>query len=582
MSNLNKINQKVKRINSKFYVLEENTSISLYGETDNYDDIIKALDKCFTFDHLGVIDRVTYTGSRNKIFEPSQEDFSLDKMHVDVLIVGGGIVGLSILRELSKYKLNTLLIEKEADIALNESFGLNGIIYPHELYSKSSNKYKYIKNGLSKIERLCQDLEVKLEKHDHIFFTSNHLQKVFYLKSKKDSLFESKYYTRNELLKKNIDVPKYATGGIIYKSLYSVDPFKLSLSLIENALDNGAHIALSTYLYDMDIENGIIKSVSTNKGKISASIVINCAGINADIVSDLAKDRTFTILQQSSIKAVKEINDMKYGYSLFPYTITKGNRIRNSFFLRPTIYSKRLINKENKPNSITLFDGSVIYGYYGKYSPIKELNTLNKNLLNRCINFNQYLFNGLNETQNLYYKEYLHESTIDNEYIIRKGIFTKNIIEVAGISDSKIPASISISEEVKNFVIDYLKDYIEIKENKTFNLHHNSINRVKDYPNSLKDKMIKNNKDYGNIICECKEISKGEVIDILNSPLKVYSLNGIKRRLGLLYSSCNGSLCDYKIISIISEKKHIELSKILYDKDKSYILYKDSEVSKNE
>ena len=123
---------------------------------------------------------------------------------------------------------------------------------------------------------------------------------------------------------------------------------------------------------------------------------------------------------------------------------------------------------------------------------------------------------------------------------------------------------------------------MDVKINKVFNPHHTSVKPIKDYPSTLGDKLIKSNPKYGIIVCKCEEISLGEIEDCMKSPIPVYNLDAIKRRIGASGGRCQGSFCLPLIQEAIARKKRTDIINIKKSNDDSIILYQKVEDTKHE
>ncbi len=575
MSNIKRIDRTIKKLDPSFVAYEKNMCVYLEGKSSDYDLIVKAGKEAVTLDHLGVVNNIVYT---KEIEENKKEidDYSLHGLSVDVLIIGGGVIGCAILRELSKYKLHSLLIEKESDIGLMSSGKNPGIVHSGVDIDKRTKKYSYYSRGLKYLQKDLDDLEVPYKKIEEKIYFKYYYERIIYPfmynSAYNKKLTNIRFYVNH---KRNELNPYKAS--VRFSNAFVTDSFKYVSQLGENAISNGGVISLNTYCFDMDIENNIIKCVHTNKGKIYPKIVINASGINSDKIAELANDRTFTILKEKRNVIVYDnpFKDKSVGIiSKSPFMnfddksgeiyykpvkgISKTLKNDHEFLIKNENLSLNVYNEivfESKvklsTNGVNKFD----------YNDIKYLSRIVYNIQNKLVK----------ERIKRYYS-FVHSNTYENDVVVRKGIITKNIIEACGFDESSIVLAHPVSEDVAQWTIEQLKNLgLEIKNNKLYSSHQKSIKRLKNYPITLRDKLIKNNPSYGEILIKDEEISLGEILDVCNSKINISTIDQIKRRLSL---DTDSNLLDDEpiIFDILAKNKRIEINKIRKNTIDSIIL----------
>ena len=152
---------------------------------------------------------------------------------------------------------------------------------------------------------------------------------------------------------------------------------------------------------------------------------------------------------------------------------------------------------------------------------------------------------------------------------MRKGIFTKNVIEAAGIQSPGITAAPAIACDVR----DWVKDMLGANMKKDFNPVRKHTPKLAELSEAERGEYVKRNPAYGEIVCRCEEVSKGEIIDALESPLKVCTVDGIKRRVRPGMGRCQGGFCSPLVVKIIAEHEGIAPEDVLKGDEGSVILY---------
>ena len=517
-------------------------------------------------DHLGVVNNITYSGDKIESCSHEIDDYSLHGLSVDCLVIGGGVIGCAILRELSKYRIHSLLIEKESDIGTKSSGKSSGVIHTGIDIDKRTKKYSYYSRGLKYLEKDLNDLEVPFKKVEEKIYFKYLYERIIYPfmsnSAYNKKLTNIRFYVNH---KKSEFNPFKASLRL--NNAFVIDSFKYISSLAENALSNGAMISLNTYCFKMDIENRLIKCVHTNKGKIYPKIVINASGLNSDIVSEYALDRTFSIIKEKrnvivydnpfsdSLKGViskspfMNFDDRTGEISYKPLKgISKTIKIDHEFLIKGESLSRDINSQAVFESKIKITSDS---SDEFKFDDIKSLSRIASNIHPKLTK------EGIKK-----YYSIVTPNTYENDIVVRKGIMTKNIIEACGIDSSSIVLAHPIANDVREWAIEYLKNNgIPVKDNRLYSSHQKSIKRLKDYPISLRDKLIKSNPNYGNIIIKEEEISLGEILDILNMNIKITTVDQIKRRLSL---DTESTLLDSEpiIFDILHKKKNMDIYRI--------------------
>jgi glycerol-3-phosphate dehydrogenase len=172
----------------------------------------------------------------------------------------------------------------------------------------------------------------------------------------------------------------------------------------------------------------------------------------------------------------------------------------------------------------------------------------------------------------------IRASTYEEDFVIRKGKWTKNIIHAAGIQSPGLTAAPAIAEDIVSLYQEVIGS--ELTKNLAFNPIRKSQKLLKDYDSESRNQLILSNPDYGQIICRCEEVSKGEIIDALHRPLEVYTLDGIKRRIRAGMGRCQGGFCQQLIVQIMAQEKKVAVSEVTKKGDGHILLGPTKEDSK--
>lgn len=569
-STLEKIKKNLKKISTEIEVFERKNCIVLEGELDNWEKIVEAGSKAVSKKYLGVINNIKLKGFKKTIKSPKIEDKFFENMKPDIAIIGGGIVGCAIARELSKYKLDIMLIEKDYDVAMAASSRNDGDIHVGIDLHKGQQKLFYNSRGNKLYDKLSEELDIDFQRTGHIIIFYKKWEKFIYpiikLKSKILKIPGVQFLGRKKLMEKEPGIPSWAIGGAFMPSGGEVSPYKLTVALAESAVINGVKICLNTIVKDIDVKNEKIVSLKTNRGIIYPKLVINAAGVFSDDIAEMAGDRTFTIHPR---KGTNLILDKK----CTEYAATSMNKSPFSKFKEEKIEVSDAKKHTKGGGVVHTVDGNVLVGPTAIEIPYKEDTTTDRENIDFIMKKMKRVAEDMTYSDIITYFSGVRAATYEEDFVVRKGIFTKNIIEAAGIQSPGLTAAPAIAEDVCLWAREMLGN---VKENKNFNPIRKGIPHLAEMSFEDRDKLIKQNPDYGEIVCRCEEISKGEIIDALNSPLPIFTVDAIKRRARAGMGRCQGAFCSPLVMQILAQQKGVDIEEITKANEQSFVVFGDT------
>lgn len=584
MSKIDKIKKAVAEISPDVKVEEVRGCIRLTGELDDWDKIVRcgkaAVDKKH---YLGVLNDIKLKGFVPNCKLLDVYDDVLDGAEYDVVIIGAGICGASIARQLSKWKLKVALLEKDYDVALGASSRNDGCVHVGIDLHRNTQKLRYTIPGNEMYTEMCKDLDVKFERTGHMLLFYRKWERVlapaFKIQAKLLGVKGLRYETREQLLRHEPYIPSWSQGGIFMPTGGIVSPYKLTVALAENAAANGVDVFLNTAVLDIKLDGDKISEVVTNHGTIKPKVVINCAGAFSDTIADLAGDRTFTIHPR---KGTNLIMDKKVGWltrtsiarSPFAGIPEAGQKEAKTFFEKLKNFFNVKNSKSNTKGGgvIHTADGNVLVGPNAIETPQKEDYTTDIDSINSIFRKQQTVGEPLKKSDIITYFSGVRAPTYEEDFVVRPGIFTKNIIEVAGIQSPGLTAAPAIAVDVEKWTLDMLKQDMKVEPNVYFNPKRKGPPHLADMDKTSRDLFIKQNPDYGVIVCRCEEVSKGEILDCLRSPIPVYSVDAIKRRCRPGMGRCQGGFCGPMVVDIIAKEAGISPEKVMKGNDRSPML----------
>jgi len=481
-------------------------------------------------------------------------------MKADVIIIGGGVIGASIARELSRYSLNIILIEKEDDVAMGTSKGNSGII--HAGYNADFRTLKGQLNIKSnpRFDKLCQDLKVRFKRIGSLVvgFTQEDFDKLKELKEngEKNGIKNLGIIRGPKLFELEPSLNFQAKYALYAPSAGIISPYKFTIALADNAVINGVKVLLETEAKDIRIEEKQVYGVVTDRGLIETRVIINAAGLYADEIAKTAGDN-FKI---SPLKGEYQLFDKQWGnlvnHILFPIP----TKLSKGILVTPTVHDNLLIG----PNSYQVEEKDDLST---TKAGIKEVHAGARKLIPHLPH--QDLINSFAGLR----------ADIEgrDDFIIEASKKIRGFINVAGIESPGLSSAPAIAEMVSDILKEVVK---EISPQLELNYRDNFIETLPEQPRfaDYLDKIgkwqeiIEKDADYGEIICRCEKVSKGEMLKAIHQPVPARSLDAIKRRIRAGMGRCQGGFCGPKVLKILSEELKISPLKITKKGKRSEIL----------
>lgn len=539
----------------------EDKCIVLRGSLDNWDDVVAAGMMCARpYSKIHVVNDIVFTGADIPPMRmPSVRDDELDGETPDVLIIGGGISGCSVARELSRFKLNILLLEKEADLALAASGRNDGEVHPGVDLSRGSLKHRYIRRANRMYGRVCSELDVPFTRpgqyacFTHMAFLP--LIALYVLRRKYiDGIEDTHIVFGRDIRKKEPTISKNIAFAMFNPSSGCVSPYELVIAYAENAVANGARVALNTAVTGMSVENGKIKAVYTNRGTINPKLVINCAGVYSDEIARMAKDRFFSIHPR---RGTNSILDRKTGarYHAIASVIgtkTPGKTHTKGGGILHTVHDNLLVG----PDAVETYE--------------RENTATTPESIQRMFAKQKVTMPTLSERDIITYFTGVRAPTYEEDFIIENGRRTLNIIHVAGIQSPGLTTAPAVAEDVAAMAVNALGG---ADVNQSFDPVRHAPPRLAKMSDAARAALIARNPDYGVIVCRCEEISRGEILDALSSPICVPTLDGIKKRLRPGMGRCQGAFCSPTVTKILAEHLNVPISEVKKSSAESPIVF---------
>lgn len=548
---------------------EVRNCIRLEGEMDSWTDIVKAGKTAAKFGYKGVLNDISLKGfDEPAIRAPKTTDSSLEGVEPDVMIIGGGVIGCSIARELTKYQLNVLLVDKESDVAMQASSRNDGMIHPGIASHPGTLRGEMNVRGNAMYTQICKDLSIPFERWSNLILYSDRFfgfasSFVFAEREKKLGI-EGHKVSLEKLHEIEPNITDKAIGAFEFPSSGVLSPYKLTVAFAENAVENGAKVSLDTIVTGMTVEGGKITAVKTNRGTVRPKAVINAAGTFSDKIAEMADDRFFTIHPRKGHLAIL---DKK-----------QGPLVQRSMGL---IGLSQAFSDTKGGGVMRTIDGNVLVGPDAFEQPYREDFSTKRENVDAMLNKHLPLIKGFSKADVITYFAGVRAATYEEEFIVEGSERVENLIHAAGIQSPGLASAPAIAEDITKITVDRLSKVMEVKKNDSFNPRRRVTPVMAKLSLEEKQAAIAANPDYGIVVCRCEGISRGEIIDAINSPVPATSIDAIKRRVRPGMGRCQGGFCMPLVTGIICEQTGMKPSEVTKSGEGSELLFEKEEVNNN-
>lgn len=456
----------------------------------------------------------------------------------DVAIIGAGVVGCAIARELSKYHVNACVIDREEDVCCGTSKANSAII--HAGFDATPGKLKARLNvqGNAMMDQLSKDLDIPFQRNGSLVVCTKDqnredLEKLLE-KGKANGVPDLRILEREELLALEPNLSDDITCALLAPTGGIVCPFHMTIAFAENAYTNGVEFFLNTEVRKIHkTSNGyqleVLKKETDITELMVAKTIINAAGVYADFFHNMVSSQPLHITAR---KGEYMLLDKTVGTHVSHTIFQLPGKMGKGVLVTPTVHGNLLVGPtaadiENKEGVNTTAEGldtlSQKAGISVKNLPLRQVITS---------------FAGLRA----------HED--QDDFVIGEAADAEGFFDAAGIESPGLSSAPAIGVMVAEMVAAKLN----LNENPDFIGIRNGILNPNTLSMEERNKLIKEKPAYGNIICRCEMITEGEIIDAIRRPLGARSLDAVKRRTRAGMGRCQSGFCSPRTMEILERE----------------------------
>lgn len=461
----------------------------------------------------------------------------------DVIIIGAGIIGTSIARELSRYKTKVLLLERGTDVSMGATKANSAIVHGGYAEKNSALKGSLCYKGRIQFKRLNEELNFGFRETGSLVVTTGDdkepLEKLME-NGIRNGLTDLSIIGSDEIREIEPILVQDVKWALYCKGAGVCSPYEMAIAMAENAIKNGVKLELENEVVAIEKINDGFK-VTTNKGEYHGKYIVNAAGVYADKISRMIGIDNFEILPRSG------------EYILFARGT--GDPINTVIFQLPTKLGKGIL-------LASTYYGNLLIGPDANDDTDREDTSTHIERIARIYNQTRALYSKIDPRQFIRSFTGIRARSSTDDFIIEESK-VKGFINVAGIQSPGLTSSPAIAD----MVINILKNAgLDLKENLDFNPYRKPIITRKPLKpfKEVKDLIELPLGSKGRIVCRCEQVLEEEIVDALHRGIKVKTIDGVKRRTRATMGWCQGDFCKSRVIEIM-DREYGEKIDPLYD-----------------
>ena len=468
---------------------------------------------------------------------------------VDVLVIGAGLLGCFTARNLARYEMDILVLEKESDVSRGISKANTGIIYTGYDNRPGTRKSKLCIQANEAFDALVRQLDVPFSRPGSLLISFG---------PRADQVIKRKYIDGIHAGVKGLELLKGSavkdlepaladgiTSALYSRSTGTVDPWELCIAAYENARENGVSFRFKSEVRSIRHESGRYL-VETDLSCFSAGAVINAAGLASDKVREFIKKPLLRLYPTAADYIVLDTGEGKK----LRHIIFHEEETGKGLTLVPTVDGNLLVGPtDHVPED----EAAAHSGYSVSSEGLEHLRKLCSEVA-PSIDMDRQIrtFGSLRPNPYKVREEagrIIRENTRIKDFSLleEEGFFSLIGIKTPGLT---------FSNELGRLAADKAAAFTGRTALRTgFDPYRKAIVRIRDLSPDARAALIQQDPGYGEILCGCLEISRSEIVQAIRRG--ACDFEAIRRRTGTGMGRCQGSRCRKRILDILQDERQV-------------------------
>ena len=473
-------------------------------------------------------------------------------LRTDVVVIGAGAVGCAVARELSKYEVDVIVVEKNEDVGGDASKSNSAIIHTGYDAAPGTLESQLVVAANPMYDELVKDLDVPFARIGAILpaITDEQFEKLPEIKEKafRNHVYDVEMKTGKQLLEMEPNLNPDVKGGLYIPRESIICPFVLVQAYAENANANGVRFLLSTKVTGIRAEGGKVKCVETTAGEIETRWVINCAGLYCDEIAEMVGKAEYKVVARKGQFFILDKNTsckVEHIVLPIPTKVTKGK------LMCPTIHGNMLVGPTAEDQDSKLDKSTTSEGLASITKDVKNL-VPNVNVRDTITQYS-----GLRPNRN---PEGLHFDIWDD---------LEGYVNLSGVRSTGLTLSVAMGK----YVVQQMQYHgAGLVGKDGFISKRKGIVKFSECTPEEQEALIKEDPLYGNVICRCETVTEAEILQAIHRPLGAKSVDAVKRRVRAGTGRCQGGFCGPKVIEILARELKCDPTAINKNNAGSYMV----------
>lgn len=460
----------------------------------------------------------------------------------DIIVIGAGVTGCAIARELARYDWSVTVLERASDVCEGTSKANSGIAHAGFDAVPGTLKAKLNVEGNLMMEALSRELDFPFRRNGSLVLCLDEsdrpkLQKLLE-QGRQNGVKELRIIEKEELKSLEPNISDHAVAALYAPTGGIVCPFNLTIALAENAAVNGVEFRLNTEVQNIERISGGYR-VTAGNDVLESRVVINAAGVYADRFHNMVCDKKLRIIPR---KGEYCLMDKKVGDFVTRTIFQLPTKYGKGVLVTPTVHGNLLAG----PTALDIEDRE------GVNTTREGMDDLMKRAALSVEGFpaRQVItsFAGLRA----------HAVTESGDFIIGQAEDAPGFFDAAGIESPGLTCAPALGRYLTAQVLEYLP----AGEKKDFIATRKGIPSMALAGPEERQRLIRENPLYADVVCRCELVTEGEIMDAIHRPLGATTLDGVKRRTRAGMGRCQAGFCSPRTVEILARELGKDMEEI--------------------
>lgn len=476
----------------------------------------------------------------------------------DVVIIGAGVIGCAIARELARYDIKICVAERCEDVCCGTSKANSAIVHGGFDAKPGSWKARLNVEGSRRMERLCEELDVPFRRNGSLVvcMEESRLAELtkLYERGQKNGVKGLRILSGEEALAMEPGLSEETKGALYAPTGGIVCPFELTIALAENAAANKAEFRLGTKItgirrdgegYVLSIES-LLPDGTCGSGEIKSRYVVNAAGVYADEIHNMVSAQKLAITPRRGEYCLLD----KESGALVSHTVfTLPGKLGKGVLVTPTVHGNLLVG----PTAEDIEDKEGIETTEAGLESLLERGSVQ--------------VKGLRKDQIITSFAGLRACEQGGDFVIGEVLDAPGFFDAAGVASPGLTAAPAIGA----YMAELLGEGKPWRKREDFLAERKGIRHFAELSIEEQNALILENPAYGRMVCRCEKITEGEILEAICRPLGARTLEGLSRRVRTGFGRCQGGFCSPRIMELLSRELSTEMEKLTKMGGRSYL-----------